>query len=476
MSTGYIAPTYDEIRSAIITIWKASYGANADVSSDTVDGLMIDLNALGNQKIYDALGELYNQSKFGTATGLNIDALLELFGSLRVQATSTTCEVWFYGVDTTVVPATSKVATIDTGINLATASPVTISFGVFSAIVLPALPTTTLVSVTIGAAVTAVNTDGTAEEVRNDVAVALTGNANVLNVWGIGTQPDGRAIILIEKTSTWSESIIGAGAIYPATLGFVSAVSTGPSSAAMGTITRIVDTLTDWIGVVNVIDATSGARAQSDAQYKASHAQQLASKGKATPRALEGALLGLPGVTDVQVYENTSSIVDAWGRPPNSFESVVIGGDSLAIGETIWLYHTTGTRSYGSTSVIVTDDRGLVSIDRTMNFSRPTYRYAWARISISRGEGFPSLSLSDIQALISNAVETFGAGLGIGGDIYVAQVSGVVTANLAGVAAVTIELATTVTIVGPPSYGFSSISIDEREISSWSATRVEVIV
>lgn len=80
MSTGYIAPTYDEIRSAIVTLWKASYGANADVSSDTIDGLMIDLNALGNQKIYDALGELYNQSKFGTATGLNIDALLELFG------------------------------------------------------------------------------------------------------------------------------------------------------------------------------------------------------------------------------------------------------------------------------------------------------------------------------------------------------------------------------------------------------------
>lgn len=267
MSTGYIAPTYDEIRSAIVTLWKASYGANADVSSDTIDGLMIDLNALGNQKIYDALGELYNQSKFGTATGLNIDALLELFGSLRVQATPTTCEVWFYGVDTTVVPSTSKVATIDTGINLATASPVTIAAGVYSVIVLPALAVPTVVTVTIGVAVTGVTTDGTAEEVRNDVAVALTGNANIANVWGIGTQPDGRAIILIQKTSTWSESIVGAGNIYPATLGFVSAVSTGPSSAAMGTITRIVDTLTNWIGVVNVIDATSGARAQSDGQY-----------------------------------------------------------------------------------------------------------------------------------------------------------------------------------------------------------------
>lgn len=389
MSTGYIAPTYDEIRSAIVTLWKASYGANADVSSDTIDGLMIDLNALGNQKIYDALGELYNQSKFGTATGLNIDALLELFGSLRVQATPTTCEVWFYGVDTTVVPSTSKVATIDTGINLATASPVTIAAGVYSVIVLPALAVPTVVTVTIGVAVTGVTTDGTAEEVRNDVAVALTGNANIANVWGIGTQPDGRAIILIQKTSTWSESIVGAGNIYPATLGFVSAVSTGPSSAAMGTITRIVDTLTNWIGVVNVIDATSGARAQSDGQYKASHKAQLASKGKATPRALAGALLGLPGVTDVRIYENTSNVVDAWGRPSHSFEPVVIGGDSLAIGETIWLYHTTGTQSYGTTSVVVADDRGLVSISRTMKFSRPTYRYAWARLTITRGEGFP---------------------------------------------------------------------------------------
>ena len=314
MSTGYNAPTYEETRAAIITIWKAAYGANADVSSDTVDGLLIDLNALGNQKIYDALSELYNQSKFGTATGLNIDALLELFGSLRVQATATTCEVWFYGVDTTVIPALSKVATIDTGINLEIASPVTISAGVFSVIIVPALVVSTLITVTIGAAITAVTTDGTAEEVRNDLAVGLTTNANIVNVWGIGTQPDGRAIILIEKSSTWSESIVGAGNIYPATSGFASGVATGPSSAAMGTITRIVDTLTDWIGVVNVIDATSGARAQTDGQLKASHLEQLRSKGKATPRALQGALAQLPGVTTVKVFQNTGGSVDAWGR------------------------------------------------------------------------------------------------------------------------------------------------------------------
>lgn len=475
MSTGFLPPTYDELRAAIVTIWKAAYGPNADTSSDTVDGLIIDLQGLGGQKIYDALGELYNQSKFGTATGLNIDALLELFGTLRKQATSTTVEAWLYGTDGTSVPALSTVATIDTGISLATQGIVTIADGAYNALTFPDISSPTLITVTIGLAVTSLTTSGSANAVRNAVAVALTTNTNVANVWGIGTQPDGQCIILIQKTSTWTASVTGAGQIYPATIGFLAAIATGPQSAAMGTVTRVVDSLPGWAGVVNVLDATPGKNAQNDPQYKSTHLTSLQAKGFATPRGLKGQLSLLDGVSAVRIYLNPSDFTDGLGRPPHSFEAVVLGGDQFAIAEQIWLCHTTGTQSYGNTQIVVVDDEGLVSVNRDIYFTRPISRYAWCRLTITRGDDFPQLSLSDVQSLLSEALEEWGNGLGIGTDIYQVQVSGIVTSNLSGVIDLTIELATTATIVGPPIYIDASITVGQTQISVWSATRVEVL-
>lgn len=473
MSSGFIPPTYEAIRNGVIGFWKAAYGPNADTSSDTVDGLILDLQALGGQKILDALGECYNQSKFGTATDLNIDALLEIFGTLRKQATPSTCEVWLYGTNGTIVPAISGIATIDTGVAFATDNVVTIADGVFNVFTFVALAIPTLITVVIGGETTLTTTDGTAEDVRNAVALQLLGNTKVATLYTIGVQPDGKAILLVQKTSTWTATIAGSGSVYPATIGFASASVTGPQNAAAGTITRITSALAGWVGVVNVIDATVGTRTQTDAQYKAGHVTALQSKGFATPRGLAGQLLALAGVTAVRIYMNTTNAVVA-GRPSHSFEAVVLGGDQFAIAETIWLNHTTGTQSFGSTTIVVTDDQGLVPQPRDIMFSRPTSRYAWARIGIKKGEGFPLLPLTDVQSLISQVLETWGNGLGIGGDIYVVQVSGQVNGSLAGVAELSIEIATTPTTVGPPSYGFTNITIGETQLSVWSATRVEV--
>jgi hypothetical protein len=186
--------------------------------------------------------------------------------------------------------------------------------------------------------------------------------------------------------------------------------------------------------------------------------------------------LQLTGVTQVRIYQNTTDFIDAANRPAHSYETVVLGGDQYEIAESIWLNHDLGIETYGGISINVIDERGYLPQTIAIRFSRPTYRYAWARLTIAAGEGFPDLPLTDIQALISGAMETWGTGLGIGRDVPVAQVIGVVVNNLAGVAGVGVELATTATIGGPPSYGPASLTIGEVEISVWSATRVEVIL
>jgi uncharacterized phage protein gp47/JayE len=479
MSTGFIPPTYEQIRADIVARWKATFGANADTASDTVDGLIVDLVSLGGQKVADALTECYNQGKFGTATGLNIDAIIgSLFLNYRRQATATQGELWLYGADSTVVPALSEVATIDTGVTLRTTDIVTIADGVYFVMVFDELGAPDTITTTIGAAVTVSNTPaGDAEFVRADVAFDLLGNLNVANVWALGEQVDGRAILLVQKTSTWSESVTGGGVdYYPATLGYMEANNTGPQSANAGTVTRIVTPVAGWEGCVNIIDATVGRLAASDAEYKSTHLANFQSRGATTGRALAGKLLQLDGVTQVRVYQNTTDFIDAAFRPAHSYEAVVLGGEQNEIAETIWLNHDLGIETYGGVAINVIDEQGYLPQTRVVRFSRPTYRYAWARLTIAPGEGFPDLALTDIQALISGAMETWGNGLGIGRDVPVAQVIGVVVNNLAGVSGVGVELATTVSIVGPPSYGPASLTIGEVEISVWSATRVEVIL
>lgn len=476
MATGFTPPRYEDIRAAVVAQWKLKFGANADTSSDVVDGLIIDIHTLFVQKNYDGIAEFYNQHNLGTATGLNIDAIIApLFRILRLQATKSTSEIWVYGTAGTIIPALSGIATVDTGAAFQTTAIITIVAGSFAVFIFDELTVSTLITITIGAAATNVTTSGTASEVAADVVAAIFANANVSDAQFCGLQPDGRAIVFVEMTSTWAFSTT-VGDAWSATAGFSEAVETGPVRASFGTMTRIAAGPSGgWEGVVNRVDATLGTRAESDGAYKTRHALAAQGRGKATPRALAQQLLALQGVTAVKIYQNTLGFPDN-GRPSHSFEAVVDGGDQLLIAETIWLSHTTGTQSTGNISITVIDDQGLVAQPREILFSRPNYRYIHVQIVIVRGEGFPLLPLTDIQALVGQALETWGNALGIGRDVYLFEVGARVGALLSGIASVDVFLASTPTPLGSPSFSPADLLMDELDYSRWSATRVEVFI
>jgi hypothetical protein len=371
MATGYTPPRYEDIRAAIVAKWKLRLGANADTSSDTVDGLINDIHTEMAQTGYDGTAEFYNQHYIGTATGLNVDALLApLFRITRLPATLSTCEVWHYGTIGTAIPALSPVSTVDTGAAFETTALVTIAATTRCVFTFPAIGSPTTISITIGAAATGVvGTSGTALEVAADVVSALFANSNVVSALVVGSQPDGEAIVFVEMTAALSHTT-DVGSTWDVTAGFVRATATGPVRAAFGTLTRAGIVLAGWEGLVNIVDATLGVREETDGAYKTRHALAVNGRAFATPRGLAQRLLLVEGVNAVKIYQNTSEFtVD--GRPPHSFESVIDGGDQSLIAETIWLSHTTGTQSYGSETVTVQDEQGLVMQPRDISFSRP---------------------------------------------------------------------------------------------------------
>ena len=473
----YTPPRYEVIRASVEASWKLKFGANADTSSDTVDGLIVDLLALALSKNYQALAQLDSQHFLSTASGPSVDALLApMFGITRLPASGSTCEVVLYGDTGTIISTGSLASTYDTGTQFELDVARTIAPSVYCILVFPPIETPTIIGVTIGAVATPVSVAAmTALEVAEEVAQQITlSNSNVVIASVVGVQPDGQAIVHVTMTSTWSFSVTD-GEAYEVSVGSVTATSTGPQVAAAGTLTRTVDSIDGWVGLVNLVDATPGRNEETDAAYKARHALAFQGIGFATVRGLAGSLAALDGVSSVRVYVNPGSTTDADGRPPHSFEAVVQGGDSEEIAENIWLNHTTGTQSYGSTTYIITDAQGLVATDISVQFTRPTVQYIHVRLTITRGEGFPALALTDAQALLSQEIETWGNALGIGRDVYAPAVSGIVTDAFDGVSNVLVEMDATLGAFDSPIYASGNLSIGVRDLPVFAATRVLVV-
>ena len=71
---------------------------------------------------------------------------------------------------------------------------------------------------------------------------------------------------------------------------------------------------------------------------------------------------------------------DAYGRPPQSIEIVVDGGDPVQIAQQILEKKAGGIQTYGDTSVSVA---GAYDEDITIRFNRPARVYTWFHLGIT---------------------------------------------------------------------------------------------
>lgn len=488
MTAGYQAPRYPEVRDDVDQKWKRNFGDNANTAADQLDGLIIDIWSIFVAVIYEALSELVAQHYYPTAEGGNLDMLLAIMGSERRDAENSTVELVVYGDDATLIPQGSTVSTTDTGDTFLTDADVTISAGsIYAVFTLEPINDPATITITIGAEVTVIAFPfgASVENIHQNIPPALEATSNVSQAWGLGVQPDGQAIVVVQMTGGFPTAIssdVGSTvADHIGALVFASAEDTGQISGAAGTITTVNSPLGGWEGVDNVVDATAGRNRDNDTQYRANHERTLNNKALATPRGLIDELLLLPGVIDARYFDNLTSATDGMGRPPGRWEIVIEGGDSLLIAETIWLNHTTGTGSFGLQLVIVQDERGKIPVPREIYLTRPIKKYVHARITIQKGERFPELAIFDIQKAVKDAVVKWGGNvaalgeIGMGDDVYNVEVSGVVTNTIEGTKSVTVELGTTPGPLDPtPGLGISDIPVNDREWAQFADTRIEV--
>lgn len=185
----------------------------------------------------------------------------------------------------------------------------------------------------------------------------------------------------------------------------------GAVSADTGTITNILTPTPGWQTVNNAAPAVVGAPVESDAQLRRRQTQSVANPSQSIVLGIQGAIENLPGVQRVMVYENPTGAPDVNGIPAHSMAAVVEGGDATDIASAIALRKTPGSPTYGTTSTIIYDARG---IPNQINYFQLSLVPVTISVSLKALAGFTQA----IEQEIVNQLIEFITTLPIGYDSY----------------------------------------------------------
>lgn len=323
-----------------------AFGASIDISAGSGMGQLITIVCERFAELWQGLQTLYSSMTADGATGVRLDDVAALTGTIRQAATSSTDTATLTGVPATVVATGSQAKTLSTSI-------------VFQS----------LVDATIAAVAAYVT--GTPTAYVAPTRVTNAGNVYQCTTSGVtagSTGPTSTASAISDNTVVWKFLGQGTGAIDVD----MAAVLTGPLLAAAGDLTVRVSAVFGWLGVINLADATPGANQMSDEDLRVLRESELAEPGDETVDAIRADILDLPGVISCTVFNNVGDTIDGDGRPPHSVEALVLGGDNQAIFDQLLSSVAAGIQTVGigagaqtGTSV---DSEG---ISHTMMFTRP---------------------------------------------------------------------------------------------------------
>lgn len=170
-----------------------------------------------------------------------------------------------------------------------------------------------------------------------------------------------------------------------------------------GDISIIVNPQSGINSVTNPDAFFNGQDEESDEELQDRYYESLGKLGSRRIESIEANVLDdVPGVRAAIVIENDTNVEDADGRPPNSFETVVLGGLDEDIAMAIFRKKGGGIRAYGSTVFTYTDNRGIV---HEIGFTRATTVSVYVRVYIDKSNQFP---LNGDDLVISQIVKYIG--------------------------------------------------------------------
>jgi uncharacterized phage protein gp47/JayE len=200
----------------------------------------------------------------------------------------------------------------------------------------------------------------------------------------------------------------------------------GDTGAAAGSLTTILTPTLGWQSVTNAAIAVLGQPVEDDATLRQRQAASTSINAEAVIDGIFAAIDNLAGVERLAIYENSSNFTDSNGVVAHTIACVVEGGQQADIANAIASKKPPGTGTQGTTSVVVTDPKGVTN---TINFYPLTLVTINVAITIKALSGY----LTTTAAVIEGAIAAFLTGLAIGEKSYLNRLYA--PANLSGDAA-----------------------------------------
>lgn len=392
-------------------------GDTVDVSSSSVLGRLITIDAAGDSTLWEVLQLIYNAFDPNSATGVALDNLVALGGIVRQSDTYSTGQVLLSGDTGTTIPAGSEVSASGTNNSFTTTQLVQLNATAASGVtlVVQSVQNTTLYTITYATNSATQNVNytssgsATASEILNGLQAVIASSHPSLTASVVGST------LVIDRTDVFSTvnfSVTSNLAINKARK-VVDIISeeVGEIEQAASTIDTIVTPVLGWDSVTNPSAITSGRLEETDEELRIRFRNSKFERASNIIESLYSALFAVDTVSEVVIYENDTDVTDTNGIPPHSFSPVVVGGTSTDIANAIWQNKPVGILSYGNTTVSITDSQGFV---HDVSFERPNPVVIYIDMALTTDSDFPSDGADLIRSAI---VEYFEENLGVGDDV-----------------------------------------------------------
>ncbi|MCY1419354.1 hypothetical protein D9M71_349410 [compost metagenome] len=367
--------------------------------------------------MWEVAQQVYLAFDPNSATGIALDNLVAYGGLVRHGQTFSTAQVLFTGDVGTLIDAGLTVRGTTTGEDFTVRSSVTLNATGASGIGVQALVVadSTLYTICYQGATTT-NTisytsgiGATQASIQAGIAAVVDASHPTLDSSIVG------GILYIDRINVFDvvnfTSSVNIGIVKARKIGSLTAVNAGPVEGEANTITTIQTPKTGWDSVTNPSAVVPGENVETDEELRERFRQSKYIRATNILEALYSDLISLTNVTEVQIYENDTDVVDSNGVPAHSFLPIILGGDPLDIAETIWENKPLGIRSYGNTIQTIYDSQGF---PHDIGFERPNPIDTYIRMDLTTDANFPQ---NGDDLIKSNLVDYYSTQFGIGDDV-----------------------------------------------------------
>ena len=242
----------------------------------------------------------------------------------------------------------------------------------------------------------------------------------------------------------------------------------------VGDISIVVNKIDGLLSVTNNEPFFNGQDEESDQELQDRYYESLSKVGSRRIEAIEANVLDeVPGVRSCVVIENDSHEFDTEGRPPHSFETVVLGGEDNAIAQAIFEKKAGGIRAFGKTTEVII--KNLRGIEHVIGFTRAVTVPIFVKVYKKTNNRFP---VNGDEQLARRVVEHIGGtfngvkydGLGMSSNVIISRLESRLFA-VEGLEDVRVELS-----VDGLTYNNENIVIAFPEVAETDSSKVEVLL